>query len=128
MAGAAQFLDDVVPRLAAHEDTPHRPAIADARRQVSSPALRRRTVAQIGPVAFTRVDDRQAVTPERHEHPARRRHRAAKVPDVVAQHLAEAAALEEVALHVDDEQRGGRGVADELVRLGVDGDHRMVTR
>ena len=39
---------------------------------------------------------------------------------VVAERLAEAARLEEVALHVDDDQRGAREVERDRLRLGVD--------
>ena len=38
------------------------------------------------------------------------RDRPAQQADVVAERLAEAAGLEEVALHVDDDQRGAAGV------------------
>ena len=38
---------------------------------------------------------------------------------VVAERFAEAARLDEVALHVDDDQRGGARIELELVRLGI---------
>ena len=74
-------------------------------------------------MAFPRVDDGEPARPERLEHASRRRHRAPQPRHVVAQHLAETARLEEVPLHVDHEQRGRRRLADELVRLRLDGDH-----
>ena len=58
------------------------------------------------------------------EQGPQRRDGAAQLSDVVAEALAEAAGFEEVALHVDDEQRGGRGVEGERVRARIDGGHR----
>ena len=46
--------------------------------------------------------------------------RPAQLRDVVAEHLAEAARLEEVALHVDDQQRAVERLQLELIRLGRD--------
>ena len=83
-----------------------------------------RRVAEIGAVALARVDDQHAA-------PARRRQQRAAGPDggaqqrdVVAQRLAEAARLEEVALHVDDDDRGAIRLDRDRLRLGVD-DQRL---
>ena len=51
-----------------------------------------------------------------------------QVADVVAERLAEAARLDEVALHVDDHQRGGGGVERERVRLGGNGGHERFSQ
>ena len=48
--------------------------------------------------------------------------RSAQLRDVVAEHFAEAAGLEEVALHVDDQQRRAFGVELELIGFGGDGE------
>ena len=40
--------------------------------------------------------------------------------DVVAEGGAEAARLEKVALHVDNDERGGSGIEGEGIRFGVD--------
>jgi hypothetical protein len=47
--------------------------------------------------------------------------RAAQLRDVVAQHLAKAAGLEEVALHIDDEQAALGRPQFERIGLGRDG-------
>ena len=67
--------------------------------------LGRRRIGQIGPMAFAGVDDQHAVVARR------RRARLAigstaraQLRDVVAERLAEAAGLEKVALHVDDDE------------------------
>ena len=72
-------------------------------------------------MALARVDHGQPGAAEHVEHATGRRDRAPERRDVVAEHLAESAALDEIPLHVDDEQRGLRGVERELVGLGVDG-------
>jgi hypothetical protein len=74
-------------------------------------------------MAFARVEDREPPRSERVEHAPRRRDRATKQAHVVAEHRAESAGLEEVALHVDDEQRRRGRLADELVGGGLDRDH-----
>ena len=74
-------------------------------------------------MALARVDDQQpGGAPRRQQSPVRL-DRAAQLRHVVAEHLAEAAGLEEIALHVDDQQRAMGGRERERVRFGgkVDG-------
>ena len=66
-------------------------------------------------MALAGMDDQQAGGAPRRQQPAVRLDRAAQLRDVVAQHFAEAAGLEEVALHVDDQQRATRWHEFELV-------------
>ena len=82
--------------------------------------LGRRRVGQIGQMAFAGVDDQHAGVARRLQHRRDRLHRARQLRDVVAERFAEAAGLQEVALHVDDEERRGRPV--EIDRLGLRGD------
>jgi hypothetical protein len=56
-------------------------------------------------VALTGVDHDDPGAPRRLEHPSDRLDRRAQQRDVVAEQLAEAARLDEVALHVDDQER-----------------------
>ena len=81
------------------------PAIADAGRAAAADLLGRRQIGQVGPMALARVDDQQAGGAPGRQQAAVRLDRAAQLRHVVAEHFAEAAGLEEVALHVDDEQR-----------------------
>src|ERR1700728_2455069 len=53
----------------------------------------------------------------------RRLDRAAQLADIVAERLAEPARLEEIALHVDDQQRRGPRLQRKLVGLGIDERH-----
>ena len=79
-----------------------------------------RQIGEIRAVAFAGVDHRQPGGPPRGEQRLVRLDGAAELRDVVAEHLAEAARLEEIALHVDDEQRALRGDELERIRLGGD--------
>ena len=54
-------------------------------------------------MALARMDDRQALAAPRREQPRFGSIVPAQLRDVVAEHLAEAAGLEKIALHVDDE-------------------------
>ena len=55
------------------------------------------------------------------DHPAQLRH-------VVAEHFAEAARLEEIALHVDEQQRAATRIEDERIRIRRDGQARRISR
>jgi hypothetical protein len=108
-----------VAALAAHEQTPHRAGIADPRRAAAARDLRRRAVAEVGGVALAGVDHHHPHRARDVEHaPARRDHRLQR-RDIVAERLAEAAGLDEVALHVDDDERRRLRVEVEFVRLGL---------
>ena len=61
-------------------------------------------------MAFARVDHRQTRRPRAVDQPGDRRHDGLQGPDVITQRGAEAAILDEVALHVDDDQRRARRV------------------
>ena len=95
--------DDVVPGLAADEDAPHR-----ARRRRCVVVPRPRTFLAGGrSLRSGRWPSRVCMTGRPvgapgGEQRAVRLDRPAQLRDVVAEHLAEAARLEEIALHVDD--------------------------
>ena len=79
--------------------------------------LGRRQVEQVGPMALARMEGRQTGGAPGREQPAIRLDRAAELRNVVAEHFAEAPGLEEIALHVDNQQRAmGRG---ERERIGL---------
>ena len=99
--------NDVVAGLAADQDPPHRPGIADPQRRRAALDLGRRRIGQIGQMALAGVDDQHAGFARRLQHRRDRLHRARELRYVVAQRLAETAGLHEVALHVDDQKRGG---------------------
>ncbi len=63
-------------------------------------------------MAFAGVDDRQSGSAEGGEQPCRRRNDCLQKSDLVAQCFAETAGLDEVALHVDDDE--GRMVPIEV--------------
>ena len=71
-------------------------------------------------MAFARVDDQQTGRARRCKHRLQGFDRGLEQADVVAERLAEAARLEEVALHVDDEE--GRAVELDGKRLRFSGD------
>src|SRR5215831_15389579 len=118
-----ELLYDVVPLLATHEDATHGPGIADARGEPPSRLLGRRAAGEIGPMALARVDDEEPARACGLEHLLGGRHGAAQQGDVVAEGLAEAAGVDEVALEVDHQKGRGVGMELVLVRLGDDGGH-----
>jgi len=75
-------------------------------------------------MAFARVDDGQARLAKAFDQPARRRHYGGEAGDVVAEAGAEAARLDEVPLHVDDDERGARRVEREGEGRGRDVGHQ----
>ena len=81
-------------------------------------------VGEVGPVAFHRVDHRQAGGAKPLDQPLHRRHDRRDPADVVAEARAEAARLGEVALHVDDDQRHGLRLEGEGKRLRIDLSHQ----
>jgi hypothetical protein len=106
---------DVVAGLTVDQDAAHRARIPDPQRRPASLALGRRAVGEIGAVAFARVDDANTVPSRPREQVAHGRDDRGQATHVVAERFAEAAALDEIALHVDHDQRRGRG----LERVGV---------
>ena len=118
--------DDVVSGFAADQDAAHRTRRADAQLGAPRSTLARRHVGQIGTVALARVHDSM---PEPRAAPSSSaRHgldRRGELRDVVAEHFAEAARLQEVALHVDDHERGRVEIDFDRFRLRVQYDfHR----
>src|SRR5262249_25814842 len=82
--------------------------------------LRRRAVGEIRAVTFARVNDLHAHASRSVEHALARRDHRLQRRDVVAQRFAEAARLDEVALHVDDDERGAGRLELEFVWLRLD--------
>jgi len=121
----AKLRDDVVPSLTADEDAAHRPGIPDRRLAASANLFRRRQIGEIRAMPLTRVDDLKPALAPRFEQPAVRLDGAAKLRDIVPEHLPEATRLQEVALHVDDHQSALRGFKGELVRLRGDANLRI---
>ena len=117
------------PGFAADQDAAHR-----ARRRRSHGAARRAIFLAGGRSARSgRWPSRVWMTSSpaaraRREQPAVRLDRAAQLRHVIAEHFAEAARLEEIALHVDDQQRAMRRRERELVRFGgkIDGRSHLV--
>jgi len=115
-----QLGDDIVAGLAVNEDPPHRSLDTDPHRRLASVQLRRRTVGQVWPMAFARVQHGDPTTARPVEQRAHRGHDGAETPDVVAECLAEAPWLDEVALHIDDDQRGAPRLEPVGIRLRGD--------
>jgi hypothetical protein len=69
-------------------------------------------------VAFARVDDEQPGLARGGEHLATGRHRRAQARHVVAERGAEATGLQEVALHIDDDDSGRLEIDRQRRRLG----------
>ncbi len=115
--------DDVVTGFAANQDASHRTAGADAGGGIAALDLMRRRVRQIGPMPLAGVNDEEVQAPGRGKHRAARRHRRAQERNIVAERFAEAARLQKIALHVDNDIRRGveiddqrRGFSFELLR------------
>ena len=89
--------------------------------------LGRRAVGQIGFVPLAGVDDRQPRRAAGGQEGGERLDRAAQLGHVVAEALAEAAGQQEVALHVDHQQRGAARVEGEGAGLGVDSGHAQAS-
>ena len=104
-----QFGDDVVARFAAHQDAAHRAGIADGGGRAPANFLGRRKAAEIRPVSFAGMHHLPAFGAPGSEQSLIRFDGAAKQGHIVAQHFAEAARLQKIALHVDDQQRARRG-------------------
>ena len=72
---------------------------------------------------LARVQDRPALGAKQRDQRGDRRHDLDDRRQIVAERLAEAALLQKVALHVDDDQRGMGRIELERERLGGDFDH-----
>ncbi|MGY4426647.1 hypothetical protein ACVWY2_009096 [Bradyrhizobium sp. JR6.1] len=71
-------------------------------------------------MALAGMDHEQAGVARRGEDGGDRLHRAGELADVVAERLAEAPSLHEIALHVDDDERGLAPVERDRRRLRRD--------
>ena len=122
LVGAGRQLgDDVVAGLAADQDPPHRTRRADAHAGRAALDLGGRRVRQVGAVPLARVNDQHPQLAGRAQQPLGGRDRLGQQRDVVPQRLAETARLEEVALHVDHDDRRACRVDLQRPGLGVDG-------
>ena len=110
--------NDVVAGFAAHQNAAHRAGVADRGRAAAANLLGRRQIAEVGPMALAGMDHRKAGgAPGREQLPVRL-DGAAQLRNVVAEHFAEAAGLQKIALHVDDEQRAVLGRERERIGFG----------
>ena len=106
-----EFGNDVVAGLAAHQDAAHRTGVADAGGAAAADFLGRRQVGEVRAMALARVHHQQSGVAPRRQQPPVGLDGAAKLRHVVAEHFAEAARFQEVALHVDDQQRAMVGIS-----------------
>src|SRR5580704_10738995 len=104
--------------LTADEDAAHRAAGANAVFRISALDLVRRRVGQIRPMAFARVDDQKAKLPRGGEYVPAWRDGGLQPGHVIAERGAEPAGLEEIALHVDDDERRAVKLDGQRCRLG----------
>jgi hypothetical protein len=95
-------------RFAANEDTSHRSGIADPQGRRATFDFGGRRVREIRQMAFARVDDEKTGFARCSQDIAAGFHRARQLRDIVAERFPESAGLQEIALHVDDHQRGFR--------------------
>ena len=109
-----------MPRLAANQNPPHRAGRADARGRRAALDLGGRRIRHIRAVAFAGVDDQNAGRARGRQHRLQRRDRGLEQAHVVAERFAEAARLQEVALHVDDDERRTLERDGERLRFGGD--------
>jgi hypothetical protein len=112
--------DDVVARLAADQDPAHRPDIADAQHRIAAMNFRGSGVGEIGAMPLPGVNHQEAAGAGGLQQPSARRNRGAQQADVVAEALAEAPGLQKIPLHVDNEERGARGLDLDRKRLGIE--------
>ena len=74
-------------------------------------------------MALPRVDDIEARFTCRFQKTPSRRQRLAEQGHVIAERLAQAAGLDEITLHIDDDECDRGKVEAELVRLGTNDRH-----
>ncbi len=114
--------------LAADQNAAHRAGRADAGRRIAALDFQRRRVGQIGAMALAGMDHQHAVLARGLQHGADRLDRSRQQRHVVAERGAEAARLQKVALHVDDDERGSRHVDLNGIWLGFDPDWHSIPR
>jgi hypothetical protein len=89
----------------------------------AAPPFGVRQVGQVGTVRFPRVDDGHAGGATGVEQAADHRHDRGNPAHVVAERLAEPPGLDEIALHVDDDQRSVLERQVEIARIRIDDRH-----
>ena len=115
--------NDVVAGLAAHQNAAHWAGVADGRGAAAANFLGRRQIGEVGSMTLARMENRKAGGAPRREKLLVWFDGAPQLRNVIAEHFAEAARLEKIALHVDDQERAMLWRERELVRFGgkVDG-------
>jgi hypothetical protein len=101
-----ELRDDVVAGFAADQNPSHRARIADPHARRTARDLRRRRIGEIGQVPFAGVHHENSGVTCSLQHVGAGLDRTGRLRDIVAECLAEAAVLEEIALHVDNDERG----------------------
>src|SRR5207253_8391980 len=99
---------NVVTALAADQDPSHRPGIADTLLAAAAHDLARRAIGEVRTVAFACVNHHHAAPARGLEHTLAGCDDRLQRCDVVAERLAEATRLDEIPLHVYDDERGRR--------------------
>ena len=116
--------NDVVAGFAADKNAAHRAAGTDAVFRIATLDLVRRCVGQIRPVPFARVNDQHVDEARGREYVPARRNGGLQSRHVIAERGAETAGLEEVALHINDDQRRPLKLDGQRCRLGFKGHAR----
>ena len=112
--------DDLPTRLAAHEDAPARPRVADARANAArAPALVLGQVRQVGAVPLARVNDVIALRSKRGERALDGLNGRAGQGDIVSHRIHVSSATAKIGLHVDDDERRVGGIKGAIIGPGV---------
>ena len=119
-----EFRNNVVAGFAAHQNAAHRAGVADGRGAAAANFFDRRQIGEVRPMAFPRMEHRESGGAPRRQELLVRLDGAAQLRNVVAEHLAKAAGLEKIALHVDDQERAMLRRERKLVRFGGEIDGR----
>jgi hypothetical protein len=120
---AAQAQHDLRATLAAHRSRPIGPG-SPMRGTAAAHDLGRRAVCEIRAVALASVDHHHPDGARRIEHALARGDHRLQWGNVVAERFAETSRLDEIALHVDDDQRRRRQIERIFVRFGL---HRFLS-
>jgi hypothetical protein len=119
------LLDDVVAVGAADEEPAHRPFVADMDLRVATLVLGARQVREVGAVPFAGVDHEDPRLAAGLQDALGSRQGGEQEGCVVAERLAEAAGIHEVALEVDHHQRGLLGIELEVVGFRLHAQHAL---
>ena len=107
-------------RLATDENATHWARRSNAHGGMATLDFRLRRIGEIGAMPLAGVDDKQPRLACHLKHRLAGRNRAGQQRDIVAERFPEAAGLQKIALHVDDNQRSTREVERDRLRLGPD--------